>query len=55
MPSCFCTIPKKGFGDKYEKIKANVERKIPLGKVSRPEDVADAILSLMVGSELVTR
>lgn len=45
---------KAGFGDKYEQIKANNERKAVLGKVCRPEDVADAILSLVMGSKLVT-
>jgi len=45
---------KKGLGDGYEPVKAAFEQKSPLGKVCEPEDVADAILSLVAGSDLVT-
>ena len=45
---------KAGFGDKYDVIKSNNEKKAVLGKVSQPEDVADAILCFITGSKLVT-
>jgi 3-oxoacyl-[acyl-carrier protein] reductase len=45
---------KAGFGDKYDMIKANNENKAVLGKVSQPEDVAEAIVSFITGSKLVT-
>ena len=45
---------KAGFGDKYDTIKSGIEKKSVLGKVSQPEDVADAIVSLVTGSSLVT-
>jgi 3-oxoacyl-[acyl-carrier protein] reductase len=38
----------KGLGrEGYERIKANVERTVPLGRGSTPEDVADAIVWLL--------
>jgi len=43
-----------GLGAGYEAIKHAMEQKAPLKKVCEPEDVADAILSLVVGSSLVT-
>jgi 3-oxoacyl-[acyl-carrier protein] reductase len=45
---------KAGLGEGYEPMKAAFEQKAPLGKVCDPEDVADAILSLVTGSDLVT-
>ena len=45
---------KKGFGKNYAKLKAANEERTVLGKVSTPDDVADAILSLITGSDLVT-
>ncbi len=45
---------REGLGDGYEPVKAAFEQKAPLGKVCDPEDVADAILSLVTGSDLVT-
>jgi 3-oxoacyl-[acyl-carrier protein] reductase len=43
-----------GLGDAYEAVKSAMEAKAPLGRVCEPEDVADVILSLVTGSELVT-
>jgi len=45
---------QQGFGDNYEAIKAGMMAKVPLGKVSTPDDVAAAIVSLITGSDLVT-
>ena len=45
---------KQGLGPAYEKTKQYWESKAVLGKVCRPEDVADAILAFVEGSELVT-
>jgi len=45
---------QEGLGPAYEAIKKAVELRSPLGRVCRPEDVADAILSLITGSDLVT-
>lgn len=44
----------QGLGAAYEPIKQAMEQKTPLQRVSRPEDVADAILSMITGSDLVT-
>jgi 3-oxoacyl-[acyl-carrier protein] reductase len=38
----------------YEAMKTAIEQKVPLHRVCEPEDVADAILSLVTGSDLVT-
>jgi 3-oxoacyl-[acyl-carrier protein] reductase len=43
-----------GLGPGYEAIKHAMEQKAPLKKVCEPEDVAQAILSFVVGSPLVT-
>jgi len=45
---------QEGLGPAYEAIKKAVELRSPLGRVCRPEDVADAILSLITGSDMVT-
>jgi 3-oxoacyl-[acyl-carrier protein] reductase len=45
---------QQGLGKNYEAIKAAMMAKAPLGKVSTPEDVAAAIVSLVTGSDLVT-
>jgi 3-oxoacyl-[acyl-carrier protein] reductase len=45
---------EQGFGAAYEKIKRSFERGLPLGQVCQPEDVADAVVSLICGSDLVT-
>ena len=45
---------KAGYGDAYETAKQVTEERLPLGRVCEPEDVAEAILSLITGSDLVT-
>jgi 3-oxoacyl-[acyl-carrier protein] reductase len=43
-----------GLGPAYESIKKYQESRSPLQRVCDPQDVADAILSLITGSDLVT-
>jgi len=43
-----------GLGDLYEPVKAAIEKRAPLGRVCEPGDVADAVLALVAGSDLVT-
>lgn len=38
--------PEHGLGDRYEQTLAKTTQKIPLKRVSSPEDVADAVLAL---------
>lgn len=45
---------KEGLGPAYESVKAFQEKRAVLGRVCDPKDVADAVLSFIVGSELVT-
>jgi len=45
---------QQGLGRVYERAKKSFEDRLPLGRVLQPEDVADAIYSLLAGSELVT-
>lgn len=45
---------EQGLGAGYEPIKQHYESISPLGQVCTGEDVADAILSLVTGSDLVT-
>jgi 3-oxoacyl-[acyl-carrier protein] reductase len=45
---------RQGLGAAYETLKSAMEQRAPLGRVCTPEDVADAILSLITGSDLVT-
>lgn len=45
---------REGWGDAWETVKASVEERAALGKMACPNDVADAILSLITGSDLVT-
>jgi 3-oxoacyl-[acyl-carrier protein] reductase len=45
---------KAGLGDNYEAAKSHNERRAPLKRVCEPTDVADAIMSLVTGSALVT-
>ena len=44
----------RGLGDNYEAVKKANEQKAVLGKTCTPEDVADAILAFITGSDLVT-
>jgi 3-oxoacyl-[acyl-carrier protein] reductase len=43
-----------GLGAKFDSIKQAYEKTLPLGRVCQPEDIADAIVSLITGSSLVT-
>lgn len=43
-----------GLGTKFDAIKQAYETTLPLGRVCQPEDIADAIVSLITGSSLVT-
>ena len=43
-----------GLGAKFDSIKQAYEKTLPLGRVCQPEDIADAIVSLIAGSSLVT-
>jgi 3-oxoacyl-[acyl-carrier protein] reductase len=45
---------QEGLGPAFETIKEAVESRAPLGRVCTPDDVADAILSFITGSDLVT-
>ena len=45
---------EQGFGAAYEGVKRTVEKLCPLEKVSDPEDVAAAIVSLVTGSKMIT-
>jgi 3-oxoacyl-[acyl-carrier protein] reductase len=45
---------ERGLGQRYESVRRKVERQVPLGRVSEPEDVAAAIVSLIAGSDMVT-
>jgi 3-oxoacyl-[acyl-carrier protein] reductase len=44
----------QGLGPAYEPIRKAMEARAPLHRVSTPQDVAAAILSLVAGSEMVT-
>ncbi len=43
-----------GLGAAYDTVKSAMEARVPLGRVSDPEDIAEAITSLITGSDLVT-
>lgn len=43
-----------GLGPRYDGIKQAYEKTLPLGRVCQPKDIADAIVSLITGSKLVT-
>ncbi len=45
---------KEGLGDSYEEVVKAKSEASPLGKVCEPEDIANAALSLITGSDLVT-
>jgi 3-oxoacyl-[acyl-carrier protein] reductase len=45
---------QSGLGQAYETAKKHYESRAPLKRVCDPEDVAEAILSLITGSDLVT-
>lgn len=43
-----------GLGDAYEPAKASQARRAPLGRVCDPEDVRDAIVGVITGSDMMT-
>ncbi|MEM7394442.1 MAG: glucose 1-dehydrogenase [Verrucomicrobiota bacterium] len=45
---------EEGLGEHYEPVKQAFEAKVPLNRVCDPDDVAEAVLSLITGSDLVT-
>jgi len=45
---------KEGFGDAYENIRAGMIEKTPLKRVATPDSVADGILSILMGPDLLT-
>lgn len=45
---------QEGLGEAFDTIKSHITSRAALGKVCTPEDVSDAILSLITGSDLVT-
>ena len=45
---------EQGLGTRYDDIMAATEKKLPLKRITTPEDVADAIVGLLVGSKQVT-
>ncbi|MCF6284318.1 MAG: SDR family oxidoreductase [Candidatus Hydrogenedentes bacterium] len=45
---------KQGLGNAYDMVKKQCEERSPLHKVCQPEDVSDAIMALVEGSQLVT-
>jgi 3-oxoacyl-[acyl-carrier protein] reductase len=45
---------REGLGPAYEAVKGHVTSRAVLGRVSTPEDIAGAILSLIEGPDLVT-
>jgi 3-oxoacyl-[acyl-carrier protein] reductase len=45
---------EKGLGRTYERTKRSFEESLPLGQVCTPESVADAVMGLVMGSDLVT-
>jgi 3-oxoacyl-[acyl-carrier protein] reductase len=45
---------RRGLGDRFEAARRDWEQVVPLGRAATPDDVAEAILSLITGSDLVT-
>jgi 3-oxoacyl-[acyl-carrier protein] reductase len=45
---------QQGLGDAYEQAMHTIAGQCPLGKVSDPDDIAAAVLSLANGSTMVT-
>jgi len=43
-----------GWGERWEDVIAFAEGAAPLGKVSTPEDIADSIISVITGTDLMT-
>jgi 3-oxoacyl-[acyl-carrier protein] reductase len=45
---------QQGFGGAYDRVMENVAQTVPLKRTCTPDDVAHAVLSFIVGSDLVT-
>ena len=45
---------KRGLGAAYDKIMESAAKSATLGKVSQPDDIAEAVVSLITGSDMVT-
>jgi len=45
---------KQGWGESYDAIMKAVSARVPLGRPSEPEDIADAVLGLIGGSDMIT-
>ena len=45
---------RDSLGDQYDRVKEVMASRSPLGRVSTPDDVAEAIVSILGGSDLVT-
>jgi 3-oxoacyl-[acyl-carrier protein] reductase len=45
---------RRAFGEAFDDVKALMEQQALLGRVNRPEDVSDAILAIVEGSDMVT-
>lgn len=45
---------EQGLGPAYDMVKRSIEDRTPLGRVCDPEDVALAVMSLIIGSQQVT-
>lgn len=45
---------RSGFGDAYETIRSNMIERTPLRRVATPDSVADGILSILMGPDLMT-
>jgi 3-oxoacyl-[acyl-carrier protein] reductase len=45
---------REGLGPAFDTLKGSIEARAVLHRVCRPDDVSDAILSLIEGSDLVT-
>ena len=45
---------RDALGEQYETVKGVMASRSPLGKVSTPEDIGDAIVSIIAGSDLIT-
>jgi 3-oxoacyl-[acyl-carrier protein] reductase len=45
---------KEGLGEGYDKVKAYWEGRAALGKVCEPDDVAQVVMSLIAGADLIT-
>jgi 3-oxoacyl-[acyl-carrier protein] reductase len=45
---------KQGWGESYDAVMKAVSARVPLGRPSEPEDIADAVIGLVGGSDMIT-